>query len=145
MKKSFVLSKELFELLEDFCKKNQSELRNILLASFAILLHRIEDQTEVGIATPQDSRSSNQQHWQITFSKALSVKQLLDDVQNSAVVDKTSSIDSYRVFSPLILCPRQIPILLIVFGSASRMWSMEKFKGIFNAREVFFRKVSSNF
>jgi amino acid adenylation domain-containing protein len=98
MKKSFVLSKELFGQLEDFCKKNQIEIRNVLLAGFAILLHRIEDQTEVGIVTPQDSLSSNQQRWQISFAKAPSVGQLLDAIQNSTAVDETSATDAYRVF-----------------------------------------------
>jgi amino acid adenylation domain-containing protein len=97
MKKTFVLPKELFGQLEDFCKKSQNELRNVLLAGFAILLHRVEDQTEVGIVTPRGSLSSDQRQWQISFSKALSVKELLNDVQKSAAVNEISSSDSYRV------------------------------------------------
>jgi len=102
MKKSFLLSNELFKQLEDFSQKNQNELSKLLLAGFAILLHRTQEQTEVRIATPPLQLKahwlSNQQWWQIAFSKELTVGQLLDSLQNSSAADETSSTDSYGVY-----------------------------------------------
>ena len=98
MKKSFALSKELFEQLEDFCRKSQNDFSTVLLAGFAILLYRIEDQTEVKIAAHQDSSSLNQRCWQISFSQPLSVGQLLDHLRDSPAVFETAMADWYRIY-----------------------------------------------
>jgi amino acid adenylation domain-containing protein len=102
MKKSFLLSNELCKQLEDFSQGNQDELRNLLLAGFAILLHRTQEQTEVRIATPplplKAHWVSNQQQWQIAFSKELTIGQLLDDLQNASAIHQTSFANSYGIY-----------------------------------------------
>jgi len=98
MKKSFLLSNEFFKQLEDFSQGNQDKLSNILLAAFAILLHRTQEQVEVAIATPPIPLSSNQRSWQISFSKELTITGLLDTLQNSSAAYETSSADSCEVY-----------------------------------------------
>jgi len=98
MKQSFILSGKIFERLEKFSQETQTELRNILLTGFAILIHRAQEQTEVAIATLPSSPLSNQQHWQISFSNAPTVAQVLNMLQASSPTNQTFSADSYRVY-----------------------------------------------
>jgi amino acid adenylation domain-containing protein len=98
MKKSFLLSNAFFKQLEDFSQENQNEVSNFLLAGYAILLHRTQEQTEVRIATPRTHLSSNQERWQISFSKELTLSQLLDELQKPPAPHETSSADSYGVY-----------------------------------------------
>ena len=95
MKQSFILSENILERLEKFSQETQTELRNILLTGFAILIHRIQEQTEVAIAMLPGSPLSSQQHWQISFSNTPTVAQVLNIFQDSSPTNQTLSADSY--------------------------------------------------
>ncbi len=100
MKQSFILSGKIFERLGKFSQNTQTELSNILLTAFAILIHRAQEQTELAIATLPGSLLSNQQQWQISFANGPTVAQVLNtvQVQASPPTNQTFSADSYKAY-----------------------------------------------
>lgn len=98
MKQSFILSGKIFERLQKFSQETQTESSNILLTAFAILIHRLWEQTEVAIAGLPGSSLSDQQYWQISFSNASTVAQILNIFQAAPPATSALSADSYRAY-----------------------------------------------
>lgn len=99
MTKPFLISGKLFKQLDDFSRGDQSKLSNALLAGFAILIHRTQEQPEVRIAAPAAHLAANFEQWRLSFSKGVTVRQLLNDLQQpSAITAAAGAEASYYCF-----------------------------------------------
>ena len=98
MKKAFLLPPELFRQIEIVSRGSQDEVRVVLLAAFALLLHRTQEQAEVQIAAPSSAPAAPGRLWQIAFSNDLTVEKLLETIRTSLVSDESSASDEHGVF-----------------------------------------------